>query len=250
MGCKEFKWSASSFVDRRLDADEAARFQAHLDMCADCRSYVADIRQVSLMLKGIEPPGLPEEIHGNVMSAVRLRTAGEVKLGVRVIDLLQKLNPSLVSYGAGALVSAMLFGITLAGLKPIPSMGNMVAAYTPGITVSDVAYHVYNDIPPDSGLGEFDHAYQLPRVVDSSSLISFSNVAYQKPGNEGAAALVEVLPDGRGKLVEMLQEPSDPNFIDELKWSLSKRPFQPATRSGQPVQTRIVLLLQKIDVSG
>src|SRR5262249_53977538 len=111
-------------------------------------------------------------------------------------------------------------------------------------------YHLYNGIPPDSGVGEFNHAYELPRVPGSSSLISFSNVAYQKPGDETAAALVEVLPDGRGKLVEMLDEPSDPNFIDELNWSLSKRPFQPAIRLGQPVQTRIVLLLEKIDVSG
>ena len=250
MVCNEFKWSASLFVDRQLGAHEAAKYQAHIDTCADCRLRFAETRQMSLMLKGALRPDLPEEIHGNVMTAVRMRSAGEVKLAWKVIDLLQKLNPRLVSYAAGALVSAVLFGITLAGLKPIPSGGGMVASYTPGITVSDGVYHLYNDLPPDSGLGEFNHAYELPRVVDSSSLISFSNVAYQKPGDEGAAALVEVMPDGRGKLLEMLEEPSDPNFIDELKWSLSKRPFQPAIRSGQPVQTRIVLLLQKIDVSG
>jgi hypothetical protein len=250
MQCKEFRWSASSLIDRRLDADEGAKYQAHLDICGDCRSHLADIRQVSLMLRDWLPPDLPEEIRGNVMAAVRLRAGGEVKLALRVTELLQKLNPRLVSYAAGALVSAMLFGFTLAGLRPIPSTGSMVAAYTPGIPASDDVYHVYNDIPPDSGSGEFNHSYELPRVVGSSSLISFSNVAYQKPGNEVAAALVEVLPDGRGRLLEMLEEPSDPNFTDELKWSLSKRPFQPATRSGQPVQTRIVLLLQKIDVSG
>src|SRR5262252_5780289 len=199
MGCKDFKGSASSLIDRQLDADEAARYQAHLDTCADCRLHIAETRQVSLMLRGALSPDLPEEIRGNVMAAVRLRAAGEAKLAGRAIDLLQKLNPHLVSYAAGALVSAMLFGITLAGLKPIPSMGGsgMVAVYTPGITASDDIYHLYNGIPPDSGVGEFNHAYELPRVAHSSSLISFSNVAYQKPGDETAAALVEVLPDGR-----------------------------------------------------
>jgi hypothetical protein len=250
MRCKEFKWSASSFIDRRLEPDEAARYQAHLFTCADCRSQLSELRQVSLAFRDALLPDVPEEIHGNVMGAIRMRAAGELKLSDRIIGLLQKLNPQLVSYAAGAMVSAILFGMTLAGLRPIPSGGPIVAAYTPGVSASDWVYHVYNGIPPDSGLGEYNHSYELPRVVDSSSLISFSNIAYQRPGDEGAAALVEVSPDGKGTLLQVLQEPNDPRLIDELKWSLSKRPFQPATRSGQPVQTRVVLLLQKIDVSG
>jgi hypothetical protein len=64
------------------------------------------------------------------------------------------------------------------------------------------------------------------------------------------SALVEVDSDGRGRLVDMLNSPNDPYLIEQLWWSLRNRTFQPATVSGHPVPTRIILLVEKVDVSG
>ena len=52
-------------------------------------------------------------------------------------------------------------------------------------------------ILPDSGSTDTQQYYQLPRVLDNSALVSFSHIAYQKPGNQGMSALVEVDPDGK-----------------------------------------------------
>jgi hypothetical protein len=87
-------------------------------------------------------------------------------------------------------------------------------------------------------------------VLDNSALVSFSHIAYQKRGNEGMSALVEVDSDGCGRLVDVIDAPKDPYMIEQLWWSLRNRTFQPATVSGRPVSTRIILLVEKMDVSG
>jgi len=39
-------------------------------------------------------------------------------------------------------------------------------------------------------------------------------------------------------------------LLRTLSWSLSKRPFQPAIIEGKPVLTRIVMVVEKVDVWG
>ena len=62
--------------------------------------------------------------------------------------------------------------------------------------------------------------------------------------------VVEVDSDGRGTLVDVLNAPKDPYLFEQLWWSLRNRTFQPATVSGHPVPTRIILLVEKVDVGG
>jgi hypothetical protein len=89
----------------------------------------------------------------------------------------------------------------------------------------------------------------LPSVLNDSSLVSFSHASYQR--GDGFAILVEVSPDGRGELVEVLDDnPPPPHLVEQLWWSLSKRTFQPAMVEGRPIPTRIVVLVEKLDVSG
>jgi len=188
------------------------------------------------------------------MGPLRRGASGEFRPIQRLVDFCQKLNPQLVSYGVGLMVSGILFGVTLAGLRPYPvmeaSLGQMTEQYFRPILGSDEEYDLYNNVPPHGPDGASQHAYELPRVVHDSSLISFSNVAYRKPGNEGAWALVEIGADGKARIIQVLEKPNDPDVIGDLEWSLSKRPFQPAVLSGRPVQTRIVLLVEKVDISG
>src|SRR5262249_819850 len=101
-----------------------------------------------------------------------------------------------------------------------------------------------------AGSADSQHFYELPRVLDNSALVSFSHIAYQKAGNQGMSALVEVDSEGRGALVDVLDAPKDPYLIEQLWWSLRDRTFQPVTGSGHPVPTRIILLVEKVDVTG
>ena len=217
--------------------------------------YLSEIRQTSSMLAAAAASveiDLPRELHGYVMNGVSRRSAGQISVAERTIEYIQKLNPRLVSYGVGVMISAVLFGLTLMGFKPLPAFGTFSGPYVSFTSIfgSDEQYHSYNELPPDSVENSNQHYYELPRVIEDSSLISFSNVAYRKPGYEDGAVLADVSPDGRAHVVKVLKQSSDPAVLYDLEWSLSKRPFQPALISGKPVQTRIVLLFQKVDITG
>jgi hypothetical protein len=251
MKCNNSKSMASAYLDRQLQPQEMAEYRGHLAGCAGCQSHLSELNRLSYALANLPRVDTPRELHGYVMGPIMRGAKGEFRPIRRLVDFCQKLNPQLVSYSVGVLVSGILFGMTLAGLRPYRAMdGTISAQYVPAISDTDENYHLYNSLPPDAEESSREHTYELPRVVHDSSLISFSNIAYRKPGNEGASVFVEVGADGKGKIIQVLERPNDPNVIGDLEWSLSKRPFQPAVVSGSPVKTRIVLFVQKVDVSG
>src|SRR5262245_17727901 len=252
MECKKSEQTASAYIDRELAEPEAARYREHLLACDGCRLQLAELEAVSIALRTTEQPPVPLELHSYIMTEASRRARKEISLTEAVFEWLLKLNPRPVGFAAGVLLSVLSFTSLFASFKPIPvgGVGNEQAAIYPIINGSDREYHSYNNIPPDSGAAAMDHYYELPRVLDNSALVSFSHIAYQKPGNQGMSALVEIDPDGRGRLVDVLEDPQDPYLIEQLWWSLRDRTFQPATVSGRPVPTRIILLVEKVDVSG
>jgi hypothetical protein len=253
MQCKTFESLTSAYLDRQLVESEAADFHGHLSDCSGCRIHLAEVEELSLVLRRSSHPEIPMELRGYVMAAVQGRARKEISASQRVFEWLLKLNPRPVSYAAGAVVSTILFAFLLAGLKPIPNMEGGIerATILPVISGSNAAYQASNPHLPRAGDSESNgDYYQLPRVLDNSALVSFSHIAYQKAGDEGMAALVEVGADGSAKLVDMLDEPSDPYLVEQLWWSLSNRTFQPAMVEGHAAPTRIVLLVEKMDVGG
>ncbi|MFY9611148.1 MAG: anti-sigma factor [Blastocatellia bacterium] len=252
MNCKKFEMIASAYIDRRLDENVSVEYRAHLLACSACRLDLAETEAASLMLRRADHLEVPRELHSYVMSEVSRRAGNEVGMFQRFFEWVLKLNPQPIAYASGVLISAVLFGTLFSSFKPIPSSGARRAdvAILPAVHGSDSEYHSYNNLPPDKGTPASEHYYELPRVLDNSALVSFSHIAYQKPGNQGMSAMVEVGEDGRATLVDVLDSPTDPYVIEQLWWSLRSRTFQPATVSGHPVSTRIILLVEKMDVGG
>ena len=253
MECKKFELTASAYIDRQLNENQAARYREHLLACEGCRLRLAETEAVSLAVRNTEQPAVPRELRSYIMTEATRRARKEISLPVSLFEWLLKLNPRPVGYAAGLLVSLLSFASLFSSFRPIPpglTGSQQAAAIYPVISGSDREYHSYNNLPPDRSSTDTEHYYQLPRVLDNSALVSFSHIAYQKPGNQGMSALVEIDPDGRGRLVDVLNAPQDPYLIEQLWWSLRDRTFQPATVSGRPVSTRIILLVEKVDVSG
>jgi hypothetical protein len=252
MECKNFELTASAYIDRQLRENEAADYREHLSACAGCRLHLVETEAVSLALRNADRPAAPRELRSYIMTEATRRARNEISLGESLFAWLLKLNPRPVAYATGLVISVLSFAALFSSFRPIPfgEIQSEQAAIFPVISGSDREYHSYNNLPPDGGITESEHYYQLPRVLDNSALVSFSHIAYQKRGNEGMSALVEVDSDGRGRLVDVIDAPKDPYMIEQLWWSLRNRTFQPATVSGRPVSTRIILLVEKMDVSG
>lgn len=252
MNCKKFELTASAYIDRQLDESDSADYRAHLSECSACRREFGETEAASVMLSRADRLEVPRELHSYIMAEVSRHAANEVGTFQRGFEWLLRLNPQPIAYACGVLISVVLFGATFASFRPIPLSGvrTVDVAILPAIHGSDSEYHSYNNIPPDKGAPASEHYYELPRVLDNSALVSFSHIAYQTPGNQGMSAMVEVGEDGHAELVDVLDSPKDPYVIEQLWWSLRSRTFQPATVSGHPVSTRIILLVEKMDVGG
>lgn len=62
MRCNESRLAASSHLDRYLTLEESTRFRAHAAICADCRTYLADL--------GAEMADVSPGLRGRVMSSI------------------------------------------------------------------------------------------------------------------------------------------------------------------------------------
>jgi hypothetical protein len=253
MDCKNFELTASAYLDRQLDESETGEYRAHLAGCGECRLLLVEIEATSLMLRSVERPEVPRELRSYVMTEVARNASPDFTLAQRLFDWMLKLNPRVVAYSAGLVLSLLSFGSLFSTFRPIPLptvQADEQVAILPAVSGSDREFHSYNNLPADASQADDEHYYQLPRVLSNSALVSFSHIAYQKPGNETMTALVEVGVDGRGRLVDVIDAPKDPYLVEQLWWSLRSRSFQPALVSGRPVPTKIILLVEKVDISG
>jgi len=253
MECKKFELAASAYLDRQLSETDTAAYRTHLSTCADCSLHLEEIEQVSLLFRDVSEPETPRELHSYVMTEVKRRARQEISLGQRLLGGLLKFNPRVVAYTAGLVISLTSFGTLFSSFRPIP-VGSIVeteqVAIFPIVSGSDREYHSYNGLPSDTTVSEEENYYQLPRMLDNNALVSFSHLVNQRSGNEGISAMVEIDSDGRANLIDVLGGPKDPFVVEQLWWSLHDRIFQPATVSGRPVPTRIILLVEKVDVNG
>src|ERR1044072_6704035 len=110
------------------------------------------------------------------------------------MEWMLKLNPRPFSFATGSVATVFLFIFLLTGLKPIPvpreesRLDDVTALMTVPPIVSPIdEFNRYNDLPPGTNFGG-SKDYELPRLNDGS-MVSFSNIAYQKPGNEAMSAL-------------------------------------------------------------
>jgi len=253
MDCKKFELIASAYLDRELDESAVADCRAHLSECEACRKFLVETEAASSLLRGLGRTELPRELRSYVMTEVSRRRSPDFNIVQQVFDWLMKLNPRLVAYSTGVIVSVLSFGVLFSSFRPIPVPGvasDDQAAILPVVNGSDREFHTYNNLPRDKGTPDDANYYELPRVLSNSGLVSFSHIAYSKPGNETMTALVEVDTDGRGTLVDVIDAPKDPFVVEQLWWSLRNRTFQPAIVSGHAVPTRIILLVEKVDISG
>jgi hypothetical protein len=257
MRCKNFESMASAYVDQELSASEAQEYHSHLAVCAPCCEHLEELEMTSLFFKESRKPEVPRELHSYVMTAIERRVSGDISLQQRTVEWLLTLNPRPFSFATGAVVSIILFAFTLSGFKPLPaspeglnSMAVLLAPPPDPVVSSGNQFNAYNDISANTSTADDEAYYELPRMLNSGSMVSFSHLAYQKPGNEGMSVMLEVETDGRAKLVNVLDDPNDPAVVEQLWWILGNPTFQPATVEGQPVSTRIILFVEKMDVGG
>ncbi|GAA3672530.1 anti-sigma factor [Nocardioides ginsengisoli] len=98
-----------------LDADERARFEAHLTTCADCRAEVDSLREAAALLGADDVVAPPPSLRDDILAGIdRIRPLPPVTGTVTPLRRRHRL-PLLMSAAAAVV---LLLGVGLAWLRP------------------------------------------------------------------------------------------------------------------------------------
>jgi hypothetical protein len=70
MRCDKSGLIASAHLDRQLGQSDVVNYRAHVETCAGCQTYLAELEQVSLILKGSARPDVSPDMRSYVMSVI------------------------------------------------------------------------------------------------------------------------------------------------------------------------------------
>jgi anti-sigma factor RsiW len=70
MRCRQYKAFASAHLDGRLTPQEAMKYGQHREACATCRGDLAELQQVSRVLKSMMQPEAPRQLRPELMAMI------------------------------------------------------------------------------------------------------------------------------------------------------------------------------------
>jgi anti-sigma factor RsiW len=123
MDMREHGRALSRYRDGEVGPEEAARIEAHLEGCDDCRRAADVIDAVRTHLKAISPPAPPEDLSTGVIRRIRSQSA-------RILTLKTQLR--LTAAAASVLLVATLAVVPLV-------IGTQEPAAKPGDSIAEVA---------------------------------------------------------------------------------------------------------------
>ena len=71
MTCHDFEQAIHALADGTLDEAGRRRLDTHLETCAACRAFSADVRAIRREARGLEPPALPEGVWPRLADRIR-----------------------------------------------------------------------------------------------------------------------------------------------------------------------------------
>ena len=258
MHCYEVRFHASEFVDLRLDDETHQRVSEHVAGCAECGAHVEAIRAVCGSLRGLRAPAPPSDLFESTLVALDREVEPEMTIITRrhfklrphyqgsllsvAGQVLQDYEFKLIAYSAGLCLSLVLFGGMLASMRPLLSLSPFVSPSQQTVWMTPVE---------SQALGtSFMSVHTLPRIAEAGTR---PEVATAAPEWGNLVVIAEIAVDGRGSIVEVLNNPSSNHeAVGELAHAINQpRAFVPAyATSGRPIPTRVVLIVERVDVVG
>ena len=80
--CKDFLQALNEYLDETEDAEIRREVEEHINECPNCWVVFNTTKKTLKVFKGVEPQGIPEDVHTRLMERLQQRM-DEKKQGVR-----------------------------------------------------------------------------------------------------------------------------------------------------------------------
>ena len=264
MNCRDARAGLSIYFDEVLSSDERASLDCHLASCPLCRLHLSELQEARNLMRSLSREPIPASLIASIRNTVAIQLIPSAYgPDFRLIEggrnwLSVWLMPSL----AGSMAS-VVFGFLMI-------WAILATAPSPEIYISK---------QPTIGLGTTmlasDRRLSGPDILELSPAEYASNrlaVSRYSPSLNPHGALVEmtrslvrgdlrdsefvvvadVFSDGLARITDIVEPPSDPRSITEIRKALETdpayAPFVPAALDNRSDTTRVVLRIQNVNV--
>ena len=267
MNCREFRQNISHYVDDVVvEPSVRDSSDAHLRACPLCRAELVDTRKLRRSLMAIRQPSTPPDLTDSIQRAVSTELVGRKAVKTPVFSRQRWenwLEFRLMPYSVGTLASILLFATMFTALQTaisairnldepqetaeIAQTATMVAANNPRRYDTGLPYS-----PADYAALRSPYTLESPSVNPKGALVSFTSSLMRGEVDETAVVVVaDVFGNGLARVADVLEAPHDQKKLDELERILSNEPaFVPASYDKRPENMRVVLMIQRVNVSG
>jgi len=239
MNCLKFRQQASIYIDRQLDSASNQEFLFHLNSCSGCFEYVDEIRRTTQLLKQLGNSLPPESLASDILAKVETtkeQRPHHLLAWLRNFTLYSR--PQYVAYTTSFLLTCLLFVSILYDLKPSFRFTRQIEG----------GWKEVFSTPPLNEARPINET--LPSVQSANAIVELTFQNNHKMPTKDLFVVAEVTTEGRAKLIELVDEPKNPQLERHVDAALKRASFKPATKDGRPVKSRMYLLIQTIDVRG
>ena len=172
--CEEYRDQVSAFVDERLEGADLLRLERHLDACAGCRQFEADLRQFRPLLQAAEAMLPLRRPPAGFAAGVTARLAREAAASVVPVPGARPARRPFgawIGLAAAAAAAALFFAWSWQRLLP----GEAPAGRTAALPVAAVAVAAADQGNMDSWLRQHALLARDATILGSAEEVEFAS---------------------------------------------------------------------------
>ena len=253
MSCEKVLMQLSEYLDEALVPDAATHVSQHLENCIQCRKEYAQMSEIRTKLNSLPRHSAPECLRG----IIRHRIASRDSFGVRLKDEFE-LRWSRIrtlekvwyaTRAIGIVMAVVCFILTSNALAPFYVV-NASASITPNIGFSspDYGQEVGINVLKKLGIPVSTKNIKSKAAINDLYFVNFGQNHAQNGKDDGFSVVTEVDRSGVAKIENVLQYPADQDLLYNFSDMISSARCRPASKNGQAVKSRMVMMYSKISV--
>jgi hypothetical protein len=259
MSCQEIKRSLSQYVDDELSASLRAAVETHLDSCPVCRAELVELRTMRNGLRQLARPAAPPSLAAAINDALMIEAAARQQSPTLTFreQVIGWIEPRLMPYSVGSLVSVILFTVMLVGLRPHFIALRDAAQQGKSILVleTNTGYDLNRPVAgQDYSARRAPFAEQSPSLNPGGALAALTG-NYTRPHRgqfqyaDDMVVVADVFSNGAASLADVVQAPRNRQMLADFEVALRQSAaFVPASLDRRPDTMRVVFSVQKVDV--
>jgi hypothetical protein len=247
MLCNTVSKRLSEFFDGMLDDEMAFQVSQHLKQCVNCRKELDALSNLHGKLNSLTRIPAPEYLHHLVQTRVLERKNNtwirQIKdaLAFRWSRIRTTEGQFYWTRALGLAMTAFFLFVISSSIDPFYKIG-VTQASERSVIDNEYSKSVRNRFSRSIGMLSIDFPEKsYGSTLNTKQLLEFGESATSDWDEDAITGVIEVEPNGAGKIQYVITSPYDRKLLDSFINAIALTRFRPEFRNGQPVSSQLVI---------